>query len=247
MLLKGKKALVTGGSRGIGKAIVCRFLEEGADVWFISTKESPFVAEMREKADANSCRLCWKQGNVADETAITQTVADILTEAENIDILVNNAGVTRDGLSFRMSSEAWQEVIQVNLSSAFYVTRPIVRKMVSRKAGSIINLSSIVGLVGNPGQVNYAASKAGLIGFTKSLAKETASRRVRVNALAPGFIDSDMTAKLPEKAKSALLDQVPCGRLGQAAEVADSAVFLASDMASYITGHVLQVDGGLAM
>ncbi len=247
MLLKEKKALVTGGSRGIGKSIVTRFLEEGAEVYFISTKESPFYGEMEETAKASGTKVHWYGGDVSDEKGITAVVEKILEDAGELDILVNNAGITRDGLSFRMPSEDWEKVLRVNLFSAFYVTKPISMKMVRNRKGSIINISSVTGVMGNAGQINYSSSKAGLIGFTKTLARETASRGIRVNAVAPGFIATDMTDAINEKAKEGLKTQIPMGRVGEAKEVADTVVFLASDLSTYISGQVLGVDGGMGM
>ncbi|MBI9102948.1 MAG: 3-oxoacyl-[acyl-carrier-protein] reductase [Spirochaetales bacterium] len=247
MLLKGKKALVTGGSRGIGKAIVTRFLNEGAEVYFISTKESPYIAEMEEAAKASGTAVHWYGADVSNEEEITGVVNTILEEAGDLDILVNNAGITRDGLSFRMKSEDWEKVMRVNLFSAFYISKPISMKMAKARKGSIINVSSVVGVMGNAGQVNYAASKAGLIGYTKSLAKETAARGVRVNAIAPGYIETEMTEAMNDKAKDGLKAMIPMGRGGSAEEVANTIVFLASDLSTYITGQVLGIDGGMGM
>ncbi|MDR1893829.1 MAG: 3-oxoacyl-[acyl-carrier-protein] reductase [Spirochaetales bacterium] len=247
MILKGKKALVTGGSRGIGQAIVSQFLREGAEVYFISTRESEFMAEMEEIAGAAGSRVYRRAGDVSDEPGITAVVQGILEESGGLDILVNNAGITRDGLSFRMSGEDWDRVIRTNLSSVFYVTKPVSAAMIRARRGSIINISSISGITGNPGQINYASAKAGIIGYTKTLAKEAASRGVRVNAIAPGLIATEMSGKINEGAKEALKARIPLGRLGLPEEVAAAAVFLASEAAGYITGHVLKVDGGLGI
>ena len=229
MLLKEKKALVTGSSRGIGKEIVKRFLEEGAQVWGLCTKPSSSKAELEELARA----------------ALTDTVKKALEESGGFDVLVNNAGITRDGLSFRMKIEDWESVLRVNLTAAFIASQIVSSDMIRKRAGSIINMSSIVGLHGQGGQVNYAASKAGLIGFTKSLAKETAGRAVRVNAIAPGYIETDMTAAVNEEMRKAWVEGIPLKRAGTPADVANAAVFLASDLSSYITAQVLGVDGGL--
>ncbi|MBN2049863.1 MAG: 3-oxoacyl-[acyl-carrier-protein] reductase [Spirochaetales bacterium] len=245
MLLEGKKALVTGGSRGIGKEIVTRFLSEGADVWFVSTKESPHAGEIQDLAASVGRKAVWKQGDVGDEDSVSSVVSEVLEEAGRLDILVNNAGITRDGLIFRMSREDWERVMKINLESAFFFCRPIARQMVKQKGGSIINISSVVGVHGNGGQCNYSASKAGLIGLTKSLAKEIASRGVRVNALAPGFIGTAMTEALSEEVKAKLLESIPLGRIGDPKDVADAAVFLGSDLSGYITGQVLGIDGGM--
>lgn len=247
MLLNGKKALVTGGSRGIGKEMVRRFLEEGADVWYVSTRESPHAEELQDTASSLGRTVTWKQGDVGNEEQVKSIVEDVLKEAGGLDILVNNAGITRDGLIFRMSVEDWEQVMKINLQSAFLFCRPIARQMVKQKGGSIINVSSVVGVHGNGGQCNYSASKAGLIGLTKSLAKEIASRGVRVNALAPGFIETSMTDSLGDDVKSKLAEAIPMGRIGGPTDVADTAVFLGSDLSGYITGQVIGIDGGMGM
>ena len=245
MLLKGKKAIVTGGARGIGKEIVLDFLKEGAEVYYIDLAEGEFVSEMKEAAQVGGSAFTWKKGDVSQEEEITQVIEDILKESGGIDILVNNAGITRDGLIFRMSSENWEKVLRINLTSAFYICRIVARSMARKRTGSIINMASVVGIGGNAGQANYSASKAGLIGLTKSVAKEVASRGVRVNAVAPGYIDSDMTRALPEQVKEAMLSQIPLARAGQPRDVALAVTFLASDRSAYITGQVLRVDGGM--
>jgi len=247
MLLEGKKVLVTGGSRGIGKAMVLRCLAEGADVWFISTKPSPFQEEMQAAADEVSRKLTWKACDVSDEEQVKNIVEEIIKESGGLDTLVNNAGITRDGLVFRMKGDDFDAVMKVNLYSAFYFSREVSRSMIKKRTGSIINISSIVGVKGNAGQCNYAASKAGLIGFTKSLAKETATRGIRANVIAPGFIESDMTDKLKENVKEELLKTIPLGRMGKADEIADTVVYLASGLSSYVTGQVLLVDGGMGI
>jgi len=247
MQLKGKKALVTGASRGIGKEIVAAFLREGATVWGISTKPSPHHDELTALAAETGATLHWELADVSQEESITAVTEKILAEAGGIDILVNNAGITRDGLSFRMSTQDWSDVLAVNLNGAFFISRLVARQMTRQKSGSIINMSSIVGVHGNAGQCNYSASKAGLIGLTKSLAYEVGSRGIRVNAIAPGFIDTEMTSSLSETIKTGLNERIPMKRMGTAAEIADSVVFLASDKSTYITGHVLAVDGGMGM
>jgi 3-oxoacyl-[acyl-carrier protein] reductase len=190
--------------------------------------------------------VAYKKTNVASEEEVNSVIKEILDEG-NIDILVNNAGITRDGLLFRMPLENWQSVLTINLTSAFLVSKPVARAMAKQRSGSIINMASVVGVGGNAGQTNYSASKAGLIGFTKSLAKEVASRNVRVNAVAPGFIDTEMTQKLSDQAKDAMLGQVPMARPGTPEEVAKVVLFLASDLSSYVTGRVIQIDGGMAI
>jgi 3-oxoacyl-[acyl-carrier protein] reductase len=249
MLLKGKKAIVTGGARGIGKEIVMLFLKEGASIWYLDIMEGDSLAEYKKTAEAvgAGATVAFKKADVSNETEVTAVVKEIIQESGGLDVLVNNAGITRDGLAMRMSLENWEKVLTINLTSAFLVSKHIVADMMKHRSGSIINMSSIVGIGGNPGQTNYSASKAGLIGFTKSLAKEVASRNVRVNAVAPGYIITDMTERLPDAAKQAMLSQVPMGRGGSAEEVAKAVLFLASDLASYITGRVIQVDGGMAI
>ncbi|TFH05791.1 MAG: 3-oxoacyl-[acyl-carrier-protein] reductase [Spirochaetales bacterium] len=247
MLLKGKKALVTGGSRGIGREIVLAFLREGASVWFIDIAEGESLGEYTALAKETGATVAFKEGNVADEESVTVVVDSILKESDGIDILVNNAGITRDNLLFRMSAKEWNDVISVNLSSAFYISKVVCRQMARQRSGSVINVASIVGVIGNGGQVNYSASKAGLIGLTKSIAREVAARNVRVNAVAPGFINTKMTQSLTEDQQHALTQQIPMGRIGEPDEIAKVIVFLASDLASYVTGHVVHVTGGLGM
>ncbi|GAB6091465.1 3-oxoacyl-[acyl-carrier-protein] reductase [Spirochaeta dissipatitropha] len=246
-LLRGKIALVSGGSRGIGKDIVLRLAVQGASVYYFSQSVGPHSEEFAAAAAENNVFITHKQGSIADSERVNEVVKEILAECDGVDILVNNAGITRDGLIMRMSDEDWQQVLDINLNGMFYLCRALTRSMLKRRTGSIINISSIVGIIGNAGQSNYCASKAGMIGFSKSLAREFSSRGVRVNAIAPGFIRTDMTDALSDEHKDALTQQIPLGRIGDSHEVADAAVFLASDMASYITGQVLEVTGGLGM
>jgi 3-oxoacyl-[acyl-carrier protein] reductase len=242
MDLSGKKALVTGASRGIGRAVTDRFLAAGAEVWGLGTREPEDLPERIEKSGG---KLHWISADLGKTGGVEAVIDAALKESCGFDIVVNNAGITKDNLSFRMSLEDWQKVLDVNLTAAFLVARTVGRDMIRRRAGSIINMSSVVGLHGNGGQANYAASKAALIGLTKSLAQETASRGVRVNAIAPGFIESDMTAALPGAVKQKMNDVIPLKRPGKPEDIAEAALFLASDSSSYITGQVLPVDGGM--
>ncbi|MGI5172826.1 3-oxoacyl-[acyl-carrier-protein] reductase [Treponema sp. OMZ 840] len=245
MLLKGKKALITGSSRGIGKETVKRFLEEGAEVWGLCTKPSASKAELEAFAAEKGSAFHEIYADCGDAAVLTDTVKKALEESGGFDVLVNNAGITRDGLSFRMKLEDWESVLRVNLTGVFVASQIVSSDMIRKRSGSIINMSSIVGLHGQGGQVNYSASKAGLIGFTKSLAKETAGRGVRVNAIAPGYIETDMTAAVNEEMRKAWVEGIPLKRSGQPADIANAAVFLASDLSQYITAQVLGVDGGL--
>jgi 3-oxoacyl-[acyl-carrier protein] reductase len=247
MLMKDKVALVTGGSRGIGLSIVEAFLREGADVWFLSTKESPHAEEIGAIAKEAGRKAVWKKCAVDDEAEVVRVVQEVFAEEGRVDVLVNNAGITKDGLVFRMKREDWQAVLDVNLTGAFLFCREVSSRMIKQRSGSIINMSSVVGVNGNGGQCNYSASKAGLIGLTKSLAKEVASRGVRVNAVAPGFIGTDMTANLKDEQKQAILASVPLGRIADPIEIANACLYLGSDLSAYVTGQVLRVDGGMGM
>ena len=244
--LSGKTALVTGGSRGIGRAIATKLVECGAQVAVLARNESKAteVAQALATGDGKALGL---GADVSQADQVRQAVAKIEKTLGPIDILVNNAGLTRDGLLVRMSDEAWDTVLDVNLKGAFNTVKCVARGMMKRRSGRIVNVTSVVGLTGNAGQANYSASKAGLIGFTKAVARELASRNILVNAIAPGFIDTDMTRDLPEQAREALLKQIPLSRLGSTGDVADAVAFLVSDLASYITGQVLVVDGGMVM
>lgn len=246
MLLKGKKALVTGSSRGIGREIVRRFLEEGAEVWGLCTKPSQGKAEMEAFAHQQGSNFHEMYADCGNAEELTVTVKEALKQSGGFQILVNNAGITRDGLSFRMPQEDWDTVLRVNLTGSFLTSQIVSSDMLRKRTGSIINMASIVGLHGQGGQVNYAASKAGLVGFTKSLAKEIGSRGVRVNALAPGYIETDMTSSLPEEVRKGWIETaIPLKRGGTPLDVANAAVFLASDLSMYITAQVLGVDGGM--
>ncbi len=246
MELKGKTAIVTGGSKGIGAAVVKKLIEEGASVFSLSRSESPESEEIKRLAAERGGAYEWIKTDISDPQS-TDGAVDAILEKGDVDILVNNAGITRDGLIFRMKDEDWDAVLQTNLSSAFRICRKLARPMIKRRSGAIVNISSIVGMIGNGGQTNYSASKAGLIGFSKSLAKEVASRGIRVNVLAPGYIDTSMTDALKDEQRKALTDQIALGRTGKAEEVAEAVLFLVSERASYITGQVLPVDGGLTM
>lgn len=245
MLLTNKKALVTGSSRGIGKEIVKRFLEEGAAVWGLCSKPSAVKDELESFAKEHNTHFYEIIGDVANAETVPGVIKSALAESGGFDILVNNAGITKDGLSFRMSLDDWNAVLRINLTGAFIISQIVSSDMIRKRSGSIINMSSIVGLHGQGGQVNYAASKAGLIGFSKSLAKEVAGRGVRVNAIAPGFIETDMTTAVNEEAKKVWLESIPMKKSGSVTDVANACVFLASDMSTYITAQVLGVDGGL--
>jgi 3-oxoacyl-[acyl-carrier protein] reductase len=247
MLVQGKKVLITGGSRGIGRALVREYLRGGASVWYFGLQRGDFE-EYRGIAREVGTEVVFAECDVTDEAALTEAAKSAVTAAGGFDVLVNNAGITRDALSFRMTVKDWNDVLATNLTAAFLLSRIIVQDMfMKRTAGAVVNITSIVGVMGNGGQVNYAASKAGLIGFTKSLAREVAPRNIRVNAVAPGFIKTPMTDKLSEDQRAALAKQIPMARLGEPEDVAKAAVFLSCDLSSYITGHVLHVTGGLGM
>lgn len=245
-LLKGKKALITGGSRGIGFAIARRFAECGADIALFGTN-SERGHKAAEELKNTGQKVFFFQADVSNEEQTLQGIESASECLGGIDILVNNAGITKDGLLMKMKKEDWQAVLDVNLNSIFYTSKAVIRAMMKAREGRIINISSVVGLMGNAGQTNYAASKAGIIGFTKALAKEVGARNITVNCIAPGFITTDMTEALTEAQKGQLLAQIPLGRLGAPEEIADAALFLASPLASYITGQTLTVDGGMVM
>jgi 3-oxoacyl-[acyl-carrier protein] reductase len=242
--LENKKALITGASRGIGRAIADLFLAEGAEIWGLGTRPPE---DLNSRIEAAAGKFHWISADLSDVEAVEGISTQALKEAGTFDILVNNAGITRDNLAFRMTLEDFRRVLDVNLSSAFMIARTLGRDMIRNRRGSIINMSSVVGIHGNGGQANYAASKAGLIGLTKSLARETAPRNVRVNAIAPGFIETDMTKALEDTLKEKMVEQIPLKRMGKPGDIAGTALFLASDDSAYITGQVFAVDGGMFM
>ena len=245
-MLDGKVALVTGASRGIGKAISDMLGTLGATVVGTATTDAGAEAITKRFADAG----CKGQGmclNVSDDSSVDLAMKEIVEKYGTVTILVNNAGITRDNLLMRMKTAEWDDVVNTNLSSVYRMSKACLRAMMKAKTGRIINIASVVGASGNAGQTNYAAAKAGMFGFTKSLAQEVGSRGITVNAVAPGFIDTDMTRELPESQKNALLSAIPLGRLGQPDEIASVVAFLASDAAAYVTGETIHVNGGMYM
>ena len=244
-LLQGKNALITGASKGIGRAVALKYAEQGANVAFtyLSSVEQgeTLVAEL----EAFGVKAKGYRSDASDFEAAEKLISEMVADFGSLDVLVNNAGITRDNLLMRMNEEMWDSVINVNLKSVFNTVKAATRTFMKQKSGSIINMTSVVGINGNAGQANYAASKAGIIGFTKSVALELGSRNIRTNAIAPGFIETEMTAKLDEKTVQSWRDAIPLKRGGSPEDVAECAVFLGSDMSAYITGQVLQVDGGM--
>ena len=247
MNLTGKVALVTGASRGIGQATAIELAKAGADVVVNFIGNEAVAQETVEKIEALGRKAIKIKANVGDADDVQAMVDEAIATFGHIDILVNNAGITRDGLLIRMKDSDWDEVLNINLKGVYLVTKAVAKLMVKQRAGRIINMTSVSGVTGNVGQANYAAAKAGVIGFTKTCAKELAARSITVNAVAPGFIETAMTDVLPEKIKEGIAATVPFGRMGQPEEIASVVTFLASDFASYITGQVLNVDGGMVM
>ncbi|ADQ04535.1 3-oxoacyl-(acyl-carrier-protein) reductase [Caldicellulosiruptor owensensis OL] len=246
-LLKDKVALITGASRGIGRAIALKFAQNGANVIINYSSSQSQAENLKEEIEKIGTKAMIIKCDVSNSDEVNQMFFQVEKEFGRIDILVNNAGITKDGLILRMNDEDFDRVIAINLRGAFLCAKAAAKMMVKQRFGNIINISSVVGIAGNIGQANYAASKAGIIGLTKSLAKELASRNIRVNAIAPGFIKTDMTEVLSDKVKEAMLSSIPLGRFGEADEVANVALFLASSLSSYITGQVIVVDGGMIM
>jgi len=243
MDFNGKTVLITGAARGIGKTIALQLADQGADIAF--TDLSNEVEAVKSEIESRGRRCLAFQTNVTDAEAVDAMVKEIVGAWERIDILVNNAGITRDNLFLRMKLEEWAQVVDINLNGVFNVTRAAIRPMVKQRYGRVVSLSSVVGFSGNPGQVNYSSTKAALVGFTKSLAREVGARGVTVNLVAPGFIDTAMTQKLNEDQQSAILQQVPLGRMGSVEDIANAVAFLSSDQAAYITGTTLHVNGGI--
>lgn len=245
--LEGKSVLITGGSRGIGRQIALSMAESGANIAFTYARSDDAAGKVKDEIIKNGGKALAIKADAIDLKRAGEVIDEVVKEFGTIDVLVNNAGITRDTLIMRMSEEQWDEVITTNLKSVFNYSKSVIRPMMRQRSGSIINISSVIGLMGNPGQTNYAASKAGIVGFTKSLAKEIGSRNIRVNVVAPGYIVTELTHDLPEQQKEAMEKATPLGRAGTAEDVADTVIFLASEASSYITGMVLQVDGGLAI
>ncbi len=247
MTVSGKNALVTGGTRGIGRAVVEALSDAGANVAFTFRSSADEAAALASEVEGKGVKALAIQGDAADFEGAGETIEKVVSEWGSLDILVNNAGITKDGLLLRLKEEDWDAVIGTNLKSVFNYCKSAYRQMMKQRSGKIINMASIVGVSGNAGQTNYAASKAGIIGFSKSLAKELGSRGINVNVVAPGYVETDMTGALSDEAREAMLSSVVLGRPATPEDIANAVLFLASDASDYITGHVLHVDGGLAM
>lgn len=248
MRLKDKVAVVTGGARGIGREICSTFLKEGAVVYIFDVDREQGDKTLREfKSTHGKDRVNFMEVDITNEKNVESSIENITAVEEGIDILVNNAGITRDNLILRMSLDEWQKVIDINLTGAFICSKYVAKNMIKKRSGKIINISSIVGIHGNAGQSNYSSSKAGIIGLTKTLARELAGRNILVNAIAPGYIETEMTEKLSDKVKEKLMEQIPIKRLGSVKDVANIVLFLASDDSNYITGTVVSLDGGMGI
>ncbi|MCF6094362.1 3-oxoacyl-[acyl-carrier-protein] reductase [Microaerobacter geothermalis] len=246
-MLQGKVALVTGGSRGIGRAIALALAQEGANVLVNYAGNQQAAEEVVKEIESLGRKSISIQANISDSDQVQKMVDQAVQTFGRLDILVNNAGITRDNLLIRMKEEEWDQVLDTNLKGVFLTSKAAAKPMMKQRYGKIINISSVVGVLGNPGQANYVAAKAGVIGLTKTLARELASRNITVNAVAPGFIETDMTAKLGEEVRKNLLSQIPLNRLGQPDDIAQVVLFLCSDKSNYITGQTLHVDGGMVM
>ncbi|MDL2251907.1 3-oxoacyl-[acyl-carrier-protein] reductase [Odoribacter sp. OttesenSCG-928-J03] len=246
-LLEGKTALITGASRGIGKAVAMAFAKEGANIAFTDLRNDETAQQTEKELNALGIKAKMYASNAADFAATSATVEEVVKDFGRIDVLVNNAGITKDSLLMRMSEEQWDAVINVNLKSAFNFTKTVSAVMLKQRAGSIINMSSVVGVSGNAGQANYSASKAGMIGLTKSVAKELGSRNIRSNAIAPGFIITDMTGQLSEEVRKEWAEKIPLKRGGTPEDIANTCIYLASDLSAYVTGQVINVCGGMNM
>ncbi|HPS45905.1 MAG TPA: 3-oxoacyl-[acyl-carrier-protein] reductase [Bacteroidales bacterium] len=246
-LLQGKTALITGASRGIGRMIAIRYAQEGANIAFSDLKYDENAQSLEKELISLGVKAKGYASDASSYSSSESLIEDVLKDFSTIDILVNNAGITRDNLLMRMTEQDWDLVMNVNLKSVFNLTKAVQKIMIKQRSGSIINMSSVVGIGGNPGQSNYAASKAGIIGFTKSIAQELGSRNIRTNAIAPGFIETEMTAKLPEDIKKKWADEIPLKRAGTTTDVANAAIFLASELSSYVNGQVIHVCGGMEM
>ena len=244
-LLEGKTALITGASRGIGRTIALKYAREGANVAFSDLFYDEKAVSLEKELTELGVKAKGYASDASSFSSSEKLIADVLTDFNTIDILVNNAGITRDNLLLRMSENDWDLVININLKSVFNLTKAVQRIMIKQKTGSIINMSSVVGVEGNPGQSNYSASKAGIIGFTKSIAQELGSRNIRCNAIAPGFIETEMTSKLPEDIKNKWIQDIPLKRVGTTEDVANVAIFLASELSDYVNGQVINVCGGM--
>jgi len=244
-LLEGKTAIITGASRGIGKGIAQVFAQHGANVAFTYSSSAAAADELEKELNGNGVRVKGYKSNAADFDQAQELVKNVIADFGQVDILINNAGITKDNLLMRMSEDDFDKVIEVNLKSIFNMTKAVQRTMLKQRHGSIVNMSSVVGVKGNAGQANYAASKAGMIGFSKSMALELGSRNIRTNVLAPGFIETEMTAKLDEDTVAGWRNAIPLKRGGSPEDIANACVFLASDLSSYITGQVINVDGGM--